>query len=88
MDPETNAEMVYMMEPFIRKFNGVHLNKFLEIQGKDFKILPTMPKHMDEDNERSVLCYRKALGTCPGNYNFRHIVGNQFPKDFFMALCD
>ena len=67
MDLETNAKIVYMMEPFIKKFNGVYLNKLLDIQGKDYKNLPTMPEHMDGNNERSVLCYQKALGACPGN---------------------
>ena len=88
MDPGTHPKMVYMMEHFIKKFNGVHLNKLLDIQGKDFNNLPTIPEHMDENNEESIMCYRKALGTCRGNYNFCHIVGNQFPKEFVVALCD
>ena len=46
MDPETNAKMVYMMGPFIKKFNGIHLNKLLVIKGKEFKDLPMMPKHI------------------------------------------
>ena len=36
MDPETNAEMVYMMGPIIKKVNYIHLNKILGIQNKDF----------------------------------------------------
>ena len=31
MDVETHPEMVYMMEKFVKKFNGVHLNKLLDI---------------------------------------------------------
>ena len=88
MDSETNTKMVYMMEPFIRKFNGVHLNKILDIQNKDFKNLHTLPKHMDENNKKSLLCYQKALGACPGNCNFRHIAGNQFLEEFVVALCN
>ena len=67
MDLETYPEIVYMMEYFIKKFNGVHLNKLLDIQGKDFKNLLTMPNHMDDNNKKSLLCYQKALGACPGN---------------------
>ena len=39
------------------KFNGVHLNKLLNIQGKGFKELPMMNKHMDNKNQWSFLCY-------------------------------
>ena len=55
MDPDTNARIVYMMGPFIKKFNSIHLNKILDIQNKDFKDLPMMPKHTDKENEKSVL---------------------------------
>ena len=67
MDLETNAEMIFMMGLFINKINRVHLNNILDIQNKDFKDLPMMPKHIDNRNKKSVLCYRKALGFCPGN---------------------
>ena len=56
MDPETNAKMVYMMGPFIKNINNIHLNKILDIQGKEFKDLPMMPKHMDKKNEKIALC--------------------------------
>ena len=46
------------MESFVKKLNGVHLNKVLDIQEKDFKNLPVLNEHMDERNERFVLCYR------------------------------
>ena len=73
---------------FLKKFNSVHLNKLLNIQEKGFKDLPMMNKHMDKENKTSVLCYRKALGFCPGNCNFCHIAGSEFPKDFVVKLCD
>ena len=47
MDLETNAKMIYMMGPFIKKFNCIHLNKLLDIQGKGFKDPPMMNEHMD-----------------------------------------
>ena len=31
MDLETNAKIEYMMGSFIKKFNGVNLNKILDI---------------------------------------------------------
>ena len=76
MDKETHPKMVYMMEQFIKKFNEVHLNKLLDIQEKDFKNLPTMPEQMDEDNKKSLLCYQKAPGACPGNCKFHHIASS------------
>ena len=38
MDPETHPEMVYMMGKFVKNFNGIHLNKLLDIQGGDSRI--------------------------------------------------
>ena len=60
-----HPEMVCMMEKFVRKFKGVHLNKLLNIQGKGFKDLPIMNEHMDKKNEKCILCYQKALGYPP-----------------------
>ena len=58
MDTETNAEMIHMMEPFIKKFNRVHFNNLLGIQGKDSNNLPMIPEHMDE-NKKRVSCAAK-----------------------------
>ena len=55
MDKETHPEMVYMMEQFIKKFNGVHLNKLLDIQGKDFKNLPRITKRVSCATERHLV---------------------------------
>ena len=42
---------------------------------------------MDEKNERSVLCYRNALGYCQvGNCDLHHVVGSEYPKDFVIKL--
>ena len=38
MDRETHPEMVYMMAKLLKKFNSVHLNKLLDIQGGDSRI--------------------------------------------------
>ena len=79
MDPETHTEMVYMVGKLINKFNGLHVNKLLDIQG-GFKDLPTMPKHMDKEDKKSVLYCHKALSFCRGSCNFRRISGRKFPK--------
>ena len=88
MDPDTNPEMVYLMRKLLKNFNGVHLNKILDIQGKGFKDLPMMNNHMDKEDKKSAMCYRKVLDFFPGNYNFRHIAGSEFPKDLVVKLCD
>ena len=88
MDVKTHQEMVCMMENFVRKFNGFHLNKLLNIQEKGFKDIPIMNKHMDKKNEKCIMGYRNALWFFPGgNYNFRHGEGTQYPKDFVIRLC-
>ena len=92
MDLETNPEVVATTGPFLMKFNGVHLNKILNIQGTYFKDLPTMPKHMDAETNKSLLWYRKALGFYPGNGSgngckFRHVAGNVFSNEFVVKLC-
>ena len=61
MDPETNAKMVYMMGPFIKKFNGIHLNKLLDIQGKESNDLPMMPEHRDEEKKRAACATARYL---------------------------
>ena len=92
MDPETNPKVVCTMGPFLTRFNRVHLNKILDIQGKDFKDLSTMHKHMDAKTNKSILCYHKALGFCPGNglgngCKFCHVAGNVFSSKFLVELC-
>ena len=89
MDTKTHPEIVYMMVIFVKKFNGVHFNKLFDIQGRDFKNLPTLNEHMNKKNEKCILCYQKALGFFPGsNCNFCHIAGSEFPKDFVVKLCE
>ena len=80
MDPETYPEMIYLMGKFLKKFNGVYLNKLLNIQGRGFKDLPIINEHMGDKNEKCILCYRKVLGFFPGgNCNFRHVAGTKYP---------
>ena len=92
MDPEMHPEVVATMGPFLTRFNGVHLNKLLDIQGKDSNNLPIMPEHMNTETNRSLLCYYKALGVCPCNgsgsgFKFRHVAGNVFLNEFVVELC-
>ena len=54
VDPETNAELVYMMGPFIKKLNGVHINKLLDIRGKGLNNLPMIPEHIEEENGKNL----------------------------------
>ena len=80
--------MVYMMKNFIKNFNRFHLNKLLDIQGKDFKDLPTIPEHMNEDNKRVSCVTGRHLVLAQATASFCHIAGDQFTKEFVMALCD
>ena len=67
MNPETNPEVVATMGPFLARFNRVHLNKILDIQGKNFKDFPTIPNHMDTKTNKNLLCYHQTLTFYPGN---------------------
>ena len=92
MDTETHPDVVATMGPFLAIFNGVHLNKLLNVQGKDFANLPTMPKHMGTTTNKSLMYYCKALGFCPGNGSrsgckFWHVAGEAFSQEFVVELC-
>ena len=77
------------MGDFIKRFNGVHLNRILDVQGKDITCLPTMPEHLDHTG-KSTLCYRKIAGYCPGlmpAYKFHHLTANNITQQFIEAFC-
>ena len=83
-----HSEMVCMVKTSVKKFNGVHLNKLLGCQRKGFKDLPVMNDHKDDENEKYILCHRKALGfRLGGNCNFRHVAGMEYPQYFVVKLC-
>ena len=68
MDPEKKPKVVATMGPFLTRFNGVHLNKILDIQGKDFNDLPTMHEHMDAKLFRQWLRQWLKLPPCGRKY--------------------
>ena len=47
IEPETHPDVVVIMEKFVLKFKGVHINKVLDIQGKSFKDLHKLNGHLD-----------------------------------------
>ena len=69
------------MGKFLKKFNGVHLKKLLDIQRKGFNDLHMMNEHMNEENKKSILCYCKALGFCPGDCVQILSTGNKLSMD-------
>ena len=91
MDPDTHPLVMERMGDFIKRFNGVHLNKILDIQGKDITCLPTMPEHLDATTGKSTLSYHKLMaGYCPGlmpECKFHHLPGGSMSQPSVEALC-
>jgi len=90
MDTDTHPLVVNRMGEFIKRFNGVHLNKILEVQGKDVTRLPTMPGHVHTVTGKSALCYQKLAGHCRDlmpECEFSHLTVNEITQPFIESFC-